>query len=71
MTMTHYPSPPRRGRIRAAARAIWGVTCLLLGAVDALISAVIGIRPLAATWHVMAQAIADRWRTSYNNAIDG
>lgn len=64
------PPPPRRSRIRDTLRALWGVFCLFVGAVDALVTALIGITPLAGPWEQIRGEIADRWRLAYNDARD-
>jgi hypothetical protein len=65
----HVPQPPaRRSRIRDTTRAIWGVFCLFAGAADALVTAVLGITPLAGPWARIRAVIADRWRIAYLDA---
>ncbi|MDN3356109.1 hypothetical protein [Actinomadura sp. DC4] len=62
--------PPRRGRIRATARAIWAVFCLFVGAIDALVTAVLGVTPLAGPWARVRRVVADQWWLAYYDARD-
>lgn len=70
MTMVrHKPAPaPRRNPVMACFRAAWAVLCLFVGATDALITALLGITPLAAPWERIRSVIADRWRMAYLDA---
>ncbi|GLY81807.1 hypothetical protein [Actinoallomurus iriomotensis] len=60
--------PPRRNPLTAALHATWAVICLFIGAADALITAALGITPLAGPWARMRAVIADRWRMAYLDA---
>jgi hypothetical protein len=70
--MTRYvpQDPPPRSRVKDTCRALWAVFCLLIGAVDALVTAVLGITPLAIPWAEFRAEIADRWRLAYHDARD-
>lgn len=72
MVMARYRPPglPPRNPLTATLRALWGVFCLFVGAADALISALLGVTPLAGPWAELRGVIADRWRLSYHDARD-
>jgi hypothetical protein len=72
MVMARYEPgpPPPRNPVTATLRAIWGVTCLFIGAADALITALLGVTPLAGPWTELRAVIADRWRLAYHDARD-
>lgn len=72
MTTTRYVSqpPPPRSRIRDTLRAMWGVFCLVIGAIDALVTALLGVTPFAIPWADIRAELADRWRLAYNDARD-
>lgn len=71
MVMARYePGLPPRNPVTAVLRALWGLFCLFIGAADALISAVLGITPLAGPWAQLRGVIADRWRLDYHDARD-
>jgi hypothetical protein len=56
--------------IRSTLRATWAVICLFIGAADALITALLGVTPLAGGWARVRTVIADRWRMAYLDARD-
>lgn len=62
------PGPPRRNPIKASLRASWAVICLLIGGADALVTALLGVTPLAGPWARVRAVIADRWRMAYLDA---
>jgi hypothetical protein len=68
--MVTYPTPPFRRRLRDVARGVWFVVVLLATALDALLTALIGVPPL--TWFArrIGRALADEYRRGYHDAVD-
>lgn len=69
MTVAMCP-PPRRGSLRDIARGVWFVLVLLATAVDSLLTALIGVPPLAWFARRIGHALADEYRRGYHNAVD-
>lgn len=63
-------SPSRPGRARATLRGLAAVLTHLLGALDALVTARLGIPPLAWLARRTGHAIADEYRRGYAGAVD-
>lgn len=64
MTVTRITSSPRRRRRWGRLRGTWAVLALLLTALDHLVSAVTGCRPIAVTARRIAAPIAAAWRSA-------
>lgn len=57
-------------RLEEALRGLWAVIVLVLTGVDALVTAVIGIRPLTPVLSRIGHVIADEYRAGANEWID-
>jgi hypothetical protein len=62
--------PPRRRSVRGVARGVWFVLVLLGTAVDALLTALIGVPPLTWLARRIDQTLTDEYRRGYHNAVD-
>lgn len=60
----------RRQRLAGVLRGLLGVALLLAGALDALITACLGIRPVGPQLAELRQAITDRYRLARAGARD-
>lgn len=71
MTMQTYDKPPAgRGQGRSILRGLLGVAVLLLTAIDALVTAVLGWAPLTPKLREIRQVIADEYRAASHGAVD-
>lgn len=64
------PRPSWRDAVLAVARGLWAVFVLLATAVDALVTAWLGVPPLAWLGRRIGRVIADEYRRGYHNARD-
>jgi hypothetical protein len=55
---------------RAVLRGLAAVLVLVLTAVDALVTAVIGIPPITLAWRQVRRAVGDVYRTGYYDAVE-
>ena len=66
-------SSPRRSwweRVRPVLRGCWAVVVLVATAVDALITAVLGVAPLTPRLRTLRQVLADEYRAGRAGAVD-
>jgi hypothetical protein len=56
--------------IRAVARGVRAVVVLFLTAADALVTAVMGVPPIACTWRRVRLAVSEEYRRGYWDAIE-
>jgi hypothetical protein len=64
MTVTRITTAPRRRRPWGRLRGTGAVAVLLISALDHLVSAITGLRPLAVTIRQFAAPIAAAWRSA-------
>lgn len=67
---TYTKQGDRGGRARAVRRGVTAVAFLLLGALDALLTARLGIPRLAWLSRKVGREIADEYRRGYHDAVD-
>lgn len=67
---TYTKQDDRSGHARAVRRGVTAVAFLLLGALDALLTARLGIPRLAWLGRKLGREIADEYRRGYHDAVD-